>query len=402
MTDNASGPAGAGQTSTGSAWLLVTRREIMVKLRDRAFLMGTIFTVVLLSAILGIQAFLAGRTHAVTIVAAPSASLMAQAVRQGAPGIDKNVKVTVREVPDDAGAKAALLDGSADSWLRPGDGGWVLTTKSQPDDALRVVVADVVRSEALRANASAHGTTVEALQRGAALHERYLQGDADRSSVVTLVSFAFPFLFYLATLTLGMMLAQSVVEEKQSRIVEIIATAIPVRHLLAGKIVGNTVLALGQVVLYLAIGLIGLSFVRDTGLVVALSGPVIWFVVFFFAGFVALACLWAVAGALASWNEDLQSTSIPLTMVTMAVFFGGILLEGAWQTVGSYVPLLSAVLMPIRILRGEATWWQALIALALLLVTASATVVLGERLYRRSLLQTGGRISWRQAWRAAE
>jgi ABC-2 type transport system permease protein len=174
------------------------------------------------------------------------------------------------------------------------------------------------------------------------------------------------------------------------------------RHLLAGKIVGNTLLALGQLVLYLAVSLIGLSFTKYSSLVTALSGPVAWFVVFFLAGFAALACLWAVAGALASRTEDVQATSTPLTLVTMAVFFGGFLLEGTARVIGSFVPLLSAVLMPIRLLQGEASWWQGLIALALLLATAAATVVLGERLYRRSLLQTGGRVGWRQAWRIAE
>lgn len=392
----------AGRAGTGSAWALVARREILVKLTDRAFLFGTGFTVVLLAAVLGMQVFFAGRTESFTIAAEPSASAMARVVQQKAPGINENVRASVREVPDEAAAKAALLDGSADAWLHSGNDGWVLTTKSEPQDDLRAVVVDVVRGEVLRANASAHGATVEELQRGATVQMAYLEGDADRATLMMLVSFAFSFLFYLATLVLGMTLAQSVVEEKQSRIVEIIATAIPVRHLLAGKIVGNTALALGQLVLYLAVSLIGLSFTKFSSLVTALSGPVVWFVVFFLAGFVALACLWAVAGALASRSEDLQSTATPLTLITMGVFFGGFLMEGTWRVVGSFVPLLSAVLMPIRLLQGEASWWEGLIALALLLATAVATVLLGERLYRRSLLQTGGRVSWRQAWRTAE
>lgn len=413
MTVVTPGPVTGGSSATGtptppervgttSTWALVARREIMVKLTDRAFLFGTGFTVVLLAAVLGMQVFFVGRTESFTIAAEPSASAMARTVQQKAPGINENVTASVREVPDDAAAKAALLDGSADAWLHPGNGGWVFTTKSHPEDALRAVVADVVRGEVLRRNASAHGTTVEELQRGAELQVGFLQGDADRATLTMLVSFAFSLLFYLATLVLGMTLAQSVVEEKQSRIVEIIATAIPVRHLLAGKIIGNTLLALGQLVLYVAVSLIGLSFTKFSGLVTALSGPVVWFVVFFLAGFVALACLWAVAGALASRSEDLQSTATPLTLITMGVFFSGFLMEGTWRVVGSFVPLLSAVLMPIRLLQGEASWWQALIALALLLATAVATVLLGERLYRRSLLQTGGRVSWRQAWRAAE
>ena len=68
-------------------------------------------------------------------------------------------------------------------------------------------------------------------------------------------------LFYMVCLMFGMAIAQSVVEEKQSRIVEIIASAIPLRLLLTGKVLGNTVLAFGQMVLFVVAGLIGLRIV---------------------------------------------------------------------------------------------------------------------------------------------
>lgn len=88
----------------------------------------------------------------------------------------------------------------------------------------------------------------------------------------------------MASLIFGMTLANSVVEEKQSRIVEIIATKIPVRHLLAGKIAGNTVLAVGQMALYAAIGLVGLRFTPYSFLP-SVSGALGWFLVFFLLGF---------------------------------------------------------------------------------------------------------------------
>jgi ABC-2 type transport system permease protein len=161
-------------------------------------------------------------------------------------------------------------------------------------------------------------------------------------------------------------------------------------------------LALGQIVVYLVIGVIGLFLSPYRTMVPELSGPMVWFVVFFLAGFVALACLWAVAGALSARSEDLQSTSAPLTMATMGVFFGGLFLEGTWQVVGSFVPPLSAVLMPLRLLEGDAAWWQALLSMALLLAFSAVSLVVGERMYRRSLLQTGSKVGWRQAWRTEQ
>lgn len=380
-------------------WVLVARREIRVKLTDRTFLYSTGFMVAFLVLCLGISAFLAERTQTFRLATTPSAQAMAQVVAEAAPSLDENVRVEVRAVPDEESARAAVSDGDVDAWLHLGTDGWVLTTKSRSQEPLEAVVAEVVRAQVLRSNLSEHGISAADLERGTGVQAEFLEGDSERATVVRFVGFAFAMMFYLATVVLGMSLAQSVLEEKQSRIVEIIVTAIPVRQLLAGKIVGNTVLALGQIVVYLVIGVIGLSLSSYRTVVPELSGPMAWFVVFFLAGFVALACLWAVAGALSARSEDLQFTAAPLTFATMGVFFGGIFLQGTWRVVGSFVPPLSAVLMPMHLLAKEATWWQALISLALLLAFSVVTLVVGERLYRRSLLQTGGKVGWRQAWR---
>lgn len=395
-------PEGPPLASTRNAWLLVTKREITVKATDRTFIVGTLFTLGLIVVLIGLQIWLASRTEEYRVAATPAAASLAQTVQDRAGGIDENVVVEVAPVADDAAARAAVLDESADAWLHQQDGGWVLTTKADFESSLEAVVAEVVRDDALQQNATAAGTTVEALERGATLEATLLEGDAQRAELVGFVTFAFVFLFYLATLTFGVTLASSVVEEKQSRIVEIIATAIPIRHLLAGKVLGNTVLAVAQLALFVTVGLVGLSFTDFSPLITAVSGAAVWFLVFFLAGFVALACLWAVAGSLASRVEDLQSTTTPLTMLVMAIFFSGLFLEGTWQAVASFVPPLSAILMPVRLLEGDAAWWEALVALGLLVVTAAVTVSIGERLYRRSLLQTGGQVSLRQAWRTEE
>lgn len=383
------------------AWLLVTRREVLSRLTDRTFLIGTAVTVLLIAGFMGFQAWQAERTSTYTVVATADAVPMAEAVAEGAPDLDDTVAVDVEEVRDEAAARSALVDG-ADAWLHPDEDGWVLTSESSEEGDLTAVVETVVREQVLADNATAAGTSLSTLQDGTAVSTAFLRGDAERAEVADVVGFAFVFLFYLAALLFGMQLASSVIEEKQSRIVEIIAAAIPLRHLLAGKVLGNAVLALLQVLVYVAVGLGGMAFTPYKSFVPSISGPVAWFVAFFVAGFIALACLWAVAGALASRSEDLQATSTPLTMVIMAVFFAGLLLDGQAQVVGSFVPPLSAVVMPKRILAGGVEWWEPLLALGLLAAFAAVTVWVGERVYRRALLQTGGRVSLRQAWSAAE
>lgn len=384
------------------AWLLVTRREIVSRITDKSFLIGTVLMVAMLVGFIGFSAWQDERTDEVTLGATPDAVAMATAIAEDAPEVDDQVDVTLVELDDEAAARTALTEEEVDAWLHPVDGGWQLTTESSEQDSLTDVARVVVRQQVLAENAAGVGSTVEALEAGSTVSTDFLRGDAEKAGVAEAVGFVFVFLFYFAALIFGMQLASSVIEEKQSRIVEIIAAAIPLRHLLAGKVLGNTALAVIQLMVYLAVGLVGLSFTSYKSYVPALSGPTAWFIGFFLAGFIALACLWAVAGSLASRTEDLQATSTPLTMLMLVMFFGGLSLDGRGQVIASFVPPVSAVVMPKRILAGGVAWWEPLVALGLLAVFAAVTVWVGERLYRRALLQTGGRVSLRQAWSAAE
>jgi ABC-2 type transport system permease protein len=378
----------------------VARREVVVKLTDRTFLVGTLVTVALIGVVLGIQGYLQNRTSDYDVVATgPTATAMTQRLAQGAAAVDRKVVVRARTVADAAAARAAVESGDADAWLHQDGGAWTLVTKDRAPDVLSQVATVVVRDEVLASNARAAGTTVDVLDRGTTLATRQLDGDAERSALVAALGFVFAILFYLASLMFGMTLAGSVVEEKQSRIVEMIAAAIPLRQLLAGKIVGNTVLAFGQLAVFVGVGLVGMAFTNYGRYVPSLSGSVGWFLGFFVVGFVALSCLWAVAGALASRTEDIQSTSTPITTLMVLMYFGALFLDGTPRVIGSFVPPVSAILMPMRVLEGEAAWWEPLVALLLLVGLAVALIIVGERIYRRALLQTGGKLSVRQAWR---
>lgn len=382
-----------------TAWLIVARREIISKLTDRAFLMGTLGLVMILAAILGVQAYVANKATEYAVVTSSSAAhQMAGEIKTVAEAEDDKTTVVLSEVPNDEDAASAVKDGDADAWLHPGDGGWVLTGADDVPSGLTTSATTAIRDASLTANAAEAGTSVEALQRGSAVSTTLLDADADRAGVAKAVGFALALLFYMASFTFGLALANSVVEEKASRIVEIITTKISVRELLAGKVMGNLELAFAQMAVFVAVGLIGLTFTEYDRFVPAISGAIGWFTVFFVVGFGLLACLWAVAGALASRTEDVQSTSTPLTMLTMAVFFAALLVGGTAKTVLSFVPPFSAILMPMRVLEGSAPWWQALVALAILVVSAALIVRVAARLYQRSLLQTQGRLSIRQAW----
>lgn len=382
-----------------TVWVTVARREIVTKLTDRTFLLSTFGLIGLLAVVLGVQAFMANRTETYTVVtsSAPAAQMAAQ-VERVAEAADDKVSVTVTRAADDAAATRALRADEASVWLHEGGDGWLLTGRADVPEGVETFAATAIREVTLGANAAAAGTSIDELVRGSALSTAVLEGDAEKAGVAQALGFALALLFYLASFTFGYALANSVVEEKASRIVEIIATKITTKELLAGKVMGNLVLAFGQMAIFVAVGLVGLTFTEYDRFIPAISGAVGWFTVFFVVGFGLLACLWAVAGALASRTEDVQSTSTPLTFLTTGVFFGALLATGTTKTVLSFVPPFSAVIMPVRVLEGSAPWWQALVALVILVVAAALVVQVAARLYQRSLLQTQGRLSLRQAW----
>ncbi|GGB77758.1 hypothetical protein N798_03490 [Knoellia flava TL1] len=388
---------------TAAPWTTVARREIVTKLTDRTFLLSTFGLVVIIAGVLGVQAWLGSRTTEYAVVTSSAAAhRMAEKVETVAEASGDNLQVTLQAAAGDGVAKAAIEDGTADVWLREDGDGWVLTGREDVAAELRSAATTAIRDATLDANAEAAGTTVDALTRGSEVRTSVLDGDADRAGVAKAVGFALAMLFYLASFTFGLALANSVVEEKASRIVEIITTKIAVRQLLAGKVAGNLVLAFAQMALFVAVGLVGLTFTDYDRFLPAISGAVGWFVVFFVVGFGLLACLWAVAGALATRTEDVQTTSTPLTMLTLGVFFAALLTTGTTKVVLSFVPPFSAILMPMRVLEGTASWWHALVALAILVGAAALVVRAAARLYQRSLLQTQGRLTVRQAWSTPE
>lgn len=383
-------------------WLLVARREVLTKLTDKSFVIGTLITFLLILGFLGFQIWSEDRTETYTVAATGAAADTARLLEDGVPVVDDSVEVEVTDVASDEAGTAALREGDADVLLRPADDGWTLVGDEEVPDDLAAAAGTVLRNAALTTNAQQAGTTLAELQAGSAVGTTLLRGDAEQQDFAEGMGVALTFLFYFATLGFGYTLSGSIVEEKANRIVEIITTKIPVRQLLIGKIAGNTLLAVGQTALMVTVGLVGVSFTEYSTFLPALSGGVAWFAVFFLVGFTFIACWWAVAGALASRAEDLQTTATPLSLLMMAVFFGAFFFEGTALTVASYVPPFSCVLMPMRLLRGDAGWWEPFVAIAILLAAMAATVVLAERLYRRALLQTQGRVTLKQAWQAAD
>jgi ABC-2 type transport system permease protein len=415
---------------------LVAGREISAKLRDKTFIISTAVLLVIVAtsvilplildrgrdrpeftvAVVGPQARAAADEARAAGAAAikqaderaeqrkdASATDPGPAVRPGESPVPPAL-LTVRPVPDLAEAERQLRTEDVDAALVPGaDGTLSLIGLTEVDDDLGQLITLSVQSQNLTAALEANGGTADAARQALdapPTAQRLLDPPPANADIAMLLGFAFAGLFFLTSFSFGLMIAQSVVEEKQSRVVELLVAAIPVRLLLLGKVAGSTLLALGQVTVLLAVGLAGAS-VAGQGVAVTLllhSGG--WFLAFFALGFSMLSCVWAATGALTSRQEDLQATTLPVQLLVMVPFFLSVYVvePGRWLTVLSYIPFSSPLSMPRRLMLGDAAWWEPVLAAAGVTVTGAVLVVLATRLYEGALLRTANRTSLRTAW----
>ena len=165
--------------------------------------------------------------------------------------------------------------------------------------------------------------------------------------------------------------------------------------------IGNTVLAMGQIIGLAAIAIIGLTVTGQTAVLQGLGAPIVWFAIFFLFGFVLLAALFAAAASMVSRQEDIGSTTTPLTMLIMLPYFLVIFFNDnpTVMTVMSYIPFSAPVGMPVRLFLGEAQWWEPLLSLVILLATCVLAIWVGSKIYQNSLLRMGARVKLSEALR---
>lgn len=385
----------------------VAAREIGVKLRDKGFLASTAIFVVIIVASIAIPVLLAGGTPSSTLAVVGSdarvvADLAADlgASDDGAPGTPAaDVTVVDADSPD-----AVLDDATIDAVLTMDGDVPVLTVREDVPGHLRSLVSAASSQLLIQRVAQESGITDDQLSSLVAPPQPridVLEPGPDYPFPPQLLGVIFGFLFYFTVLTFGVAIAQSVVEEKQSRVVEILVAVMPVRWLLAGKVAGNTLMALGQVALIVGAGLGGAALAGQGEIVSLALGASGWFLLFFLLGFLMLASLWAVTGSLSARIEDLQSSTLYMQVAVMVPFFVSVFLteENLTRVILSYVPLTAPLIMPARVATGDAAAIEPIIAAVVVAATAIALVFVGARLYAGSVLNTSKRTSIVRAWK---
>lgn len=354
--------------STAQSIWLVAEREISSKLRSKVFLVSTgiLFAIALIAVVWG------------SIAAQSDHSTPVAVTSQTASAVEGMKGIKATEAPSVPAAIQLVKDGTVDAALVPAPGGGAFD--------YQIVAKDSVPSGLVQ-------------QLSQSPEVRLLQGTPADQIIRYFVAIGFGIVFLMAASTFGGTIAQSVVEEKQTRVVELLISAIPVRTLLAGKVIGNTILAMAQIIVFAAIAIVGLSVTGQGQLLAGLGGPVVWFAIFFLFGFVLLASLFAAGGAMVSRQEDVGSTTAPLTILVVLPYMLVIFFNDNPVVLGimSYVPFSAPVAMPMRLYLGTAAWWEPLISLVLLIATCLGAILIAARIYRNSILRMGGRVKLSEA-----
>jgi ABC-2 type transport system permease protein len=231
-----------------------------------------------------------------------------------------------------------------------------------------------------------------------------------------ILAYALVILTFMAILTYGSWVAQSVAEEKSGRVMELLITAATPRQLLTGKVLGTGAAGLSQyvvIVAAVAVGLVANGPVGDA-LGVGASLPfrlpelspamIVPFGAFFLLGFILYSTLYAAAGSMVSRIEDVQQAAGPLMFLAMAGYFASFAAlndpDAEWVALLSLVPFFSPYLMPARMLLTNPTGGEIALAIALLCVAVVVAIWLASKVYSAGVLLYGQRIGIRAVLRA--
>jgi ABC-2 type transport system permease protein len=379
---------------------LIIRREITTRTQQRGFRIGLAVTLLIIAVVGLLPRFLNDTgtpTYDLGIVG-PSAAAISDALPSMA--AERGAKVRLHAVESAAAAEQQVTDKHWDAALIDGDRIVAQNRTGTPAALLNAAYQSVTGVDRLKAAGVDPNRVVDALA-VKALPVTSAGGDSSQRQVIATITVV---VLFGQLIGFCSWVAMGVVEEKASRVVELILAAVRPWQLLAGKLIGIGAIAVGQMVLYGAVGLGVASAVGGVhlpdGAVGAVALSIGWFVLAY--GF--FAALSAALGSLVSRQEEVSGVLAPVTALLMVSYLLGFTAvgspDGSLARVVSFVPPISTIVMPARMIRGDVPAEDVAISIAIMLVVTAVMLVLGAKIYRAAVLHTGSKLSLRSAWRS--
>jgi ABC-2 type transport system permease protein len=392
-----------GPLTSREAVLLVARREFTSQVRSRSFVIGLVITLVLFGGIGAFSAFVAGQSSSVSLGLTPDTADLGPALADAArtQGIDLELTAV-----DDGAGRGQVDAGDLDGLLTGSAGDYELLGRDAVDSSLQAVVGTAVQQSTLSAALTGAGLDPAQVASRAQVAAVTIEPvDPNRGQLLG-VALVGTLLLFVSLSGYGQLVATGVVEEKQSRVVELLLATIKPWQLLAGKVLGLGAVGLLQLVI---LGAVALAAGGGAGLVTVPSAAIGMFVmviVWYLLGFFLFAALYAAVGSTVSRQEELNSVVAPMIFLLLIPFLLVFNLlpndpRDGLTTVLSFVPFFSQTIMPARYALGVASLGEVALAAALALAAIAVVVRVAGRVYANSVLRTGARVGWREALRGS-
>ena len=218
----------------------------------------------------------------------------------------------------------------------------------------------------------------------------------------SIISMVFSFILYFSLMFIGMMMMRSVVEEKNSKIVEILLSSVQSKELMTGKIIGTALTGLLQMVIWISPIIVlvssSLFMIPQEYMPTISAGQILYFLLNYFIGLITFLGLFATVGAIFDNEQDAQSGIWPIMLLVMIPFFISISImknpDTVLAKVTSLLPFSSIIVMPARMSLVEIPIWQFALSIVVNIGVMLAIFPFAGKIYRIGILLTGKKPQW--------
>jgi ABC-2 type transport system permease protein len=395
-----------------NVWL-IAKREYLERIRTKSFLFFTIIFPVLMGGGIIVASLTTGHQRPSSHIAVVSHDQQLAVDLQAELENSKDNKLTVDVISPPGSDTRNILDGElADKsldgylWITPATQTnarptFSYTPRSTHDVVTREAVSSALRTVLVREGLAHEGmiaSDVNALTQPVEVDTTQAGKNADTTSTYIAIYVLF-FLMYFVIMLYGMNVARSIIEEKTSRVFEVLLATIKPEEMMAGKMIGVGSVGLTQVFIWLIAAIL----LTTTSLVSSLAGgnvhvslsgmQIVFFVVFFVLGFMLYASIAAALGAMTNSEQELQQLNMFLVMPLACCFFAmGIIVSdpnSVTSTVLSLIPFMTPLIMYLRMSLAMPPVWQIALSIALMIGTIYAILWVASRIYRVGILMYG-------------
>ena len=386
-----SSPSPGPRLSLGSVSSLVgliAAREVRERLRGRIFKVGTLLILLVVAAAIVIPAVHHSSTATQRVgVVGPLSPIQSDAIL--ASGTSVGVRIQFVDLASVADAQHDLRHGSVDLADSSGSN---TTTQLAASVAQNLGLVDAMLAAGLTAGQIsniAHSSTLTVTNLA------HAKAPVSGASIIGIILLFVMLSQYNTWILIGVM------EEKTSRVVEVLLATVRPVQLLAGKVIGIGTVAFGQAALIVGFAIVlgkavGSNFLHGTA-PLELVSTLVWLVL----GFAFYSWVYAAAGSMAERQDQVQSLAFPLTLPILFAYIMALTAAGTQSAstlfkVLAYLPPTAPLTMPVLVGLGQVTWWGFLTSVALSIISTVAVARVAGKIYRRAILRTGRRVRWKE------